>query len=656
MNCQTHVAFQEEPALSTLATFRAEIASHLSRVLQRPVEDLLPLIQNETKARAGGGAKGHSLFSVPVQRLFISAPRTSSSRKQKEGASESIDDRNKGNDNPGLDRESLLEQLLVLPEDTKLLAKVSLGANKSLLMFEPDRMELIRRTCLAITRDLSDLPDGQSQKQPEDAQKTVLGKRGRAKDSLVIVNALSLSQTEGVYSNLRRAAIAGFVSRLMNLRAKRTASLIVGQELEEARIGIASGHTIHILDGEASLDQYNDLLGLGSHQESNSGREAEGHIAGSEWAFEKMRMALQSNPALVVRGEEGSSFVDLTAHGLGQAKVFSTDPSSMAFESSTLITRTMVQLAYHLKEHKESCTRYIWILPEGRKHFADQVLRLIEIIFNSPSEELLPNGDAATDKIEPCIKDKKTRHQGAGTGLWTNLVELVLYDPSFGPDLWNGATPFENKSIGGLIDYATVRMKEVVVENRGDPQGMDDEDMYGDDEGEKPALDEASLSRMATILSTSALVVASVGTRLRKKIQLDLTKILDGKGNSGVFLQYVQSRLCGIERNSQVQFNPEADLSLLQKIPEAYALAKVLSEWEDLVSSSSSTVSTTLDPSPLVLYLFNLAAEVGQANRTMRVKGMKQEVAEARWLLFWCAKKVLEEGLWLLGLESVGMM
>lgn len=111
-----------------------------------------------------------------------------------------------------------------------------------------------------------------------------------------------------------------------------------------------------------------------------------------------------------------------------------------------------------------------------------------------------------------------------------------------------------------------------------------------------------------------------------------------------------------IERNSQVRFNPQADLLLLQKIPEAYALAKVLSEWEDLVFSSSSAVFTTLDPSPLVLYLFNLAAEVGQANRTMRVKGMKPEVAEARWLLFWCAKKVLEEGLWLLGLESVGTM
>jgi len=246
MSCLTHDALQEGQLLSTLATFRLEIASHLSRVLQRPIEDLLPLVQNETKARAGGGAKGHSLFTVPVQRLFISPRRNPSKGKQKEGAGEGIDpknDENKGsnisnNDNSSDDRESLLEHLLVLPKDTKLLAKVSLGANKSLLMFEPDRMELIRRTCLAISRDLH-LPNFPGHKHPE--SETVLGKRCRATDSLAIVNALPLLETEDPYSSLRRAAIGGFISRYMNLRAKRAARQIDGGEGEVESIGIASG-------------------------------------------------------------------------------------------------------------------------------------------------------------------------------------------------------------------------------------------------------------------------------------------------------------------------------------------------------------------------------------------------------------------------------
>jgi len=306
------------------------------------------------------------------------------------------------------------------------------------------------------------------------------------------------------------------------------------------------GNSITILDAEASLVEYNGLLGLGRHQEVNHIQGGEGHIVGSDWAFEKMKQALQANPAVqAVQSEDGFSFVDLTAHGLGLAKVFSTYPSAMEYESSTPITRTVVQLAHHLKDHKESCARYIWIVPESRKRFADQVLRLVGIIFNDTSEELHPSNDITSDGIESDSRDRKTSHQRSGTGSWTNLVEVVLYDPSSGPDLWSGATPLENRNISGLVDYATVRMKEVVAENRGDPQSMDGDDMDDDDYGEKPALDEISLTRMATILSTSALVVASVGTRLRKKIQLDLTKILDGKGNSGVFLQYVQSRLCG---------------------------------------------------------------------------------------------------------------
>lgn len=309
------------------------------------------------------------------------------------------------------------------------------------------------------------------------------------------------------------------------------------------------GNSITILDAEASLDEYNHLLGLGRdrNHKVNTIQGGESNLAGSDWVFEKMKQALQANPAVqAVRSEDGSSFVDLTAQGLGQAKVFSTDPSTMEYQSSTTITRTVVQLAHHLKDYKETCTRYIWIVPESRKRFADQVLCLAGIIFNdASSEEQHPSGDSTTDGNTSDTKDKKTRPQRSGAGSWTNLVEVVLYDPSSGPDLWSGATPLESKSINGLIDYATVRMKEVVAENRGDPQGMGGDDMGDDDFGEKPALDEVSLSRMATILSTSALVVASVGTRLRKKIQLDLTKILDGKGNSGVFLQYVQSRLSG---------------------------------------------------------------------------------------------------------------
>ncbi|ORZ14991.1 hypothetical protein BCR41DRAFT_354450 [Lobosporangium transversale] len=131
-----------------------------------------------------------------------------------------------------------------------------------------------------------------------------------------------------------------------------------------------------------------------------------------------------------------------------------------------------------------------------------------------------------------------------------------------------------------------------------------------------------------------------------------MSRIMNGKGNSGVFLQYVHSRLCGIERKSNVRYNPDADLSLVQGYTEALNLCLVIAEWQDILSM----LQGTLDPFILVSHLFRLATEISQANRVLRVKDMEPAVAEARWLLFWAAKQVLEQGLGLLGLEFVEFM
>jgi len=90
-------------------------------------------------------------------------------------------------------------------------------------------------------------------------------------------------------------------------------------------------------------------------------------------------------------------------------------------------------------------------------------------------------------------------------------------------------------------------MKEIVTKNRGNPgRGTDYGDLdHEEEEEEESVLDEQELARMATLLSTSALVVASIGCKRIRKLNVDMARILDGKGNSGVFLQYVHSRLCG---------------------------------------------------------------------------------------------------------------
>lgn len=126
----------------------------------------------------------------------------------------------------------------------------------------------------------------------------------------------------------------------------------------------------------------------------------------------------------------------------------------------------------------------------------------------------------------------------------------MYFGPAFGTDTAKvSASEGEDRGLS-IVELAKARMKDSVVENRGQPQATrdadEDDDAEDEDSGQDHGpLDEAELSRMAAMLSTSALAVASAGGRRLRKLHVDMDRILDGKGNSGVFLQYVLSRLHG---------------------------------------------------------------------------------------------------------------
>ncbi|KAF9942323.1 Arginyl-tRNA synthetase [Mortierella alpina] len=377
--------------------------------------------------------------------------------------------------------------------------------------------------------------------------------------------------------------------------------------------------------------------------------------------------------------KDGAWVVDLSAQKLGHVKVFTLTPSATRLSETTTTTsaqtettttasmdvptpivQTLVSLARHFSETE--CTRYVWVVPEARRLFVEQVLFLAEAIF--------PDIHTDRQRSKRTASSLETSDTGSTPGTstaataavresWTKAIDLVYFGPAFG----TGALKAEGEGHGlSIAEVAKARMRESVVESRGQPQTTkmvtndgdddhDDEDDVGLGQGHGP-LDEAELSRMAAVLSTSALAVASAGGRRLRKLNVDMNRILDGKGNSGVFLQYVLSRLHGIERKSNTRLNPEADLTVLQPYEEALNLALVIAEWHDVVSQ----LHEQQDPYLLVSYLFNLAAAIGHANRVLRVKDMVSDVAEARWFLFWAAKRVLEQGLELLGLQSVEHM
>ncbi|KAG0212998.1 Arginyl-tRNA synthetase [Mortierella sp. GBA30] len=657
---------------SVLASFRRVIASHLSSVLGKPVDSLIPLVQQNT----GHRKPSHSVFSVVIKRL-----------------------------GRGL-KEEILQQCVVLSDESKEFISRA-RRTKDMLLYDPVSLRLIQLSLGRIHDDITHSDKvGYSQERIQSHDGSNTSNNGSKRDrqgqdsgpTKVFVNGAKIQADEGSYSELRRTVLTGFIARLLMDEEKEYAF-----EKKKNSVKVLMGSFLDP-DYESSAKTTEVLRELdvivSNNNMSAGGTKA---ITKPNKYLDVIKNAFDHQDGIKALQKDGAWIVDLSAHKLGQAKVFmstpssssSSEPSSSAAASASLssepgsastsassetlttttgmdtplpIIQALVSLVSHFSEHE--CHRYIWVVPESRRLFVEQVLYLAKTIFpeidfgrqSRPKRTRISSSREDENKDSSGLSASRSESEPASElESWTRAIELIYFGPANGMDICkterkDGHDPEGSMS---LADYSSRRMRDIVKENRGRPQNesegtYEDNNDDGDEQGksDRVLLGETELSRMATILSTSALAVASAGSRRLRKLNVDMNRILDGKGNSGVFLQYVLSRLCGIERKSNTRLNPAADLTLLEPYAEALNLTLVIAEWYDIIPA----LEDQLDPYVLVSYLFNLAAEVGHANRVLRVKDMDSTVAEARWFLFWAAKKVLEQGLQLLGLQSMEHM
>jgi arginyl-tRNA synthetase len=110
-----------------------------------------------------------------------------------------------------------------------------------------------------------------------------------------------------------------------------------------------------------------------------------------------------------------------------------------------------------------------------------------------------------------------------------------------------------------------------------------------------------------------------------------------------------------IADKSGTTLNTNANTALLTE-PEAFELANMISQYPEITLSTLHT----LEPSTIVNYLFGLSHAISSANQVLQVKAVAEkgdtELAEARFLLLWCAKIVLGDGMRILGLEPLERM
>ncbi|XP_064474659.1 probable arginine--tRNA ligase, mitochondrial [Ornithodoros turicata] len=156
---------------------------------------------------------------------------------------------------------------------------------------------------------------------------------------------------------------------------------------------------------------------------------------------------------------------------------------------------------------------------------------------------------------------------------------------------------------------------------------------------------------VADTLGIAGVFVAALRMRRARDTHFSWDQALHNRGDSGVSLQYAHARLCSLEEKAAVPVDLNCDTALLKE-PEALEVAVQLARWDETVLEAYSE----MEPCVLVQYLFSLSHAVSRANKALMVKGQDSDLASARLLLFHASRKVLSQGLQLLGISPLSRM
>ncbi|CAG9797235.1 unnamed protein product [Chironomus riparius] len=158
---------------------------------------------------------------------------------------------------------------------------------------------------------------------------------------------------------------------------------------------------------------------------------------------------------------------------------------------------------------------------------------------------------------------------------------------------------------------------------------------------------------IADILGTSAIVVNDLRQKRQRDYEFNWNKILQLSGDSGVKFQYTHCRLYSLEReNSNINEGEELNLELIKEL-EAQELVYLILKYQEIIYHSHNELESCV----LVKYLFDLCNSASRAFKTLHVKNCEcKATASQRLLLFNTTRKVLKDGLDILGLKVLNEM
>jgi arginyl-tRNA synthetase len=156
---------------------------------------------------------------------------------------------------------------------------------------------------------------------------------------------------------------------------------------------------------------------------------------------------------------------------------------------------------------------------------------------------------------------------------------------------------------------------------------------------------------VAHALGIGAVKYADLSTERMRDYVFDWDRMLAFEGNTGPYLQYAHARIRSIFRRGESAPPPAGGHPLLGA-PEERALALQVLRFPEAVEA----VAEGYSPSKLCAYLFDLASVFTTFYESCRVLVDDEAVRMSRLGLADLTARVLEQGLWLLGMEAPEQM
>ncbi|CAM4534170.1 unnamed protein product [Caretta caretta] len=152
-------------------------------------------------------------------------------------------------------------------------------------------------------------------------------------------------------------------------------------------------------------------------------------------------------------------------------------------------------------------------------------------------------------------------------------------------------------------------------------------------------------------IGLAALIIQDFKGLLSSNYQFSWDRVLQSRGDTGVFLQYTHARLHSLEQMCRDRQSTDINTACLQD-PQAISILQHLLSYDEVLYKSSED----LQPKHIVSYLLTLSHLAAVAHKTLPVKGSAPEQAQARLRLFQAARSVLANGMKLLGITPVSQM